>query len=88
MTYPIEIRQFEFGHQGCDQYRETVRREVHDSSCYGPVRCGCCSETIKKQTYQWVEYKGKKYVVTPARHPSRFIGPIAAFQVTLAGPVL
>jgi hypothetical protein len=32
MTYPIEVRQFEFGNQGYDQYRETVRREAHDSS--------------------------------------------------------
>ena len=88
MTYPIEVRQFEFGNQGYYQYRETVRREVHDSSCYSPVGNGCCSETIAKRTYQWVEYKGKKYVVTPACHPSRFIGPIAAFQITLVGPVL
>jgi len=65
MTYPIEVRQFEFGNQGYYQYRETVRREVHDSSCYSPVGNGCCSETIAKRTYQWVEYKGKKYVVTP-----------------------
>lgn len=65
MKVIVKVRQFEFNNQGQLNEVETVTRELHVSSYYGPEQFGngCCAPIVQKQTYQWVMYKGTKYQV-------------------------
>jgi len=87
MMCPILVSQFECGNQGREKDIGTIIRKVHQSSYYGPSFNGCCTSVIAKQTYLWVEYKGKKHVLRTTHHWPSLVGPVVPYEIVLPGEI-
>lgn len=62
-TGMVKVWQFEHGHQGHVEVVEEVTRTIHHTVARWPRRTLCSDLPLEKQTFYWIEYRGRDWPV-------------------------